>query len=116
MDLNKKTYYVNIENGELLQNATEPEAEWNFKIYATDEEAARLRELFSENYNADLKTYARAHVPYLEYHRASQNEEYDSTIEQAYAMIYELGDEKAKRHIEGMGILHGEDHDLGKAP
>lgn len=97
-----KSYYINIENGEIQQTK---QGEWHFEIFAPEEEAAKLSNYMRQNYNAELKTYVRAHVPYLEPSKKSQNEEYDRTIENIYAMIYKYGDEEAKRHVEKMGII-----------
>ncbi|MCS0790730.1 hydrolase [Cytobacillus pseudoceanisediminis] len=104
MDQTKKTYYIDIENAQIYTEPVEA-AEWQFKIFATDEELAQLNEYINENYDADLKTFARAHVPFLEYHKESKNDEYDASMEGIYKMIYDLGDDEARRHIEGMGIL-----------
>jgi hypothetical protein len=85
------------------------EAEGHFQILATDKEIRQLQELFYENEQADWKTYGRAHIPFLEYHHDPQNDEYDNTMKQIYLMLYQLGNEEAKNHIEKMGIFKNED-------
>lgn len=100
----KKPFYIDIKN---VQIYPEPdEADWQFKIFATDKEIAQLRECIQKTYEADLKTFSRAHIPFLEYHKDSQNEEYDTAMKAIYAMIYKLGDAKTRNHIENMGILN----------
>ncbi|OCA91460.1 hydrolase [Bacillus sp. FJAT-27225] len=100
----KKTYYISIATGEISQSATS--SPWNFKIEATDEEIIQLREYFDENYNNELSTYVRAHIPYVEYHHDKANDAYDDMMQKIYSLIYELGDNEAKNHIDSMGILN----------
>ncbi|WP_210364633.1 hydrolase [Bacillus sp. REN3] len=103
MEEQKRKYYLNIESGEVLDEPAEPEG--HFTLYATGEEIKHLRESLAENYQADLKTFGRAHIPFKEYHKDKENVEYDNTMKEIYAMIYELGDQEAKNHVLSMGIL-----------
>lgn len=103
MNANKKTYYINVGSGEISQSRTD--STWNFKINATDEEIGTLRDYFNQNYSSEWKNFFRAHVPYVQYHYDRENDAYDETIQQVYGMIYELGDEEARKHIQSMGIL-----------
>ncbi len=100
LDNRKETYYVNIETGEVLQ---QPIEDTNFRIFADEDEVTDLMGLLGENYDDDLKTFGAAHIPYR--NDLPENKEYDQTLNKVYEKIYVLGDEKAKRHIEGMGIL-----------
>ncbi|WP_185861642.1 hydrolase [Peribacillus cavernae] len=100
----KNTYYIYLANGQISQDRES--SEWNFKIEATDEEITQLREYFDQNYSTEIENFYRAHVPYVQYHYDRENDAYDETIQRIYGMIYELGDEEAKNHIESMGILH----------
>lgn len=108
MEQGKGIYYVDLSSGEILPAPLDSSA--GFRIFANGEELAELRALFTENYNDDMAAFARAHVPYLEYHHDPQNEAYDHSMRLIYAKLYELGDEEAKRHIEGMGILEESKH------
>lgn len=103
MDEHKKTYYIDLGTGSISQS--ESSATWSFKIQANDEEITELRELFDQNYSTEWKNFFRAHVPYVQYHYDRENDEYDNRIQQVYGMIYKLGDEEAKNHIESMNIL-----------
>jgi hypothetical protein len=105
MEEQKKTYYVAVAHGEITKSATD--SPWDFKIEATDDEIIALREYFTTNHNADWSSFWRAHVPYLEYHHDKVNDVYDDSMKKAYGMIYQLGDEEARKHIESMGILDG---------
>ncbi|MBY0146496.1 hydrolase [Neobacillus niacini] len=103
MEEQKKTYYIDVGHGQISQSPTA--SAWSFKIQANDEEITQLRELFDQNYSTEWKNFFRAHVPYVQYHHDRENDSYDSTIDQVYGMIYNLGDEEAKNHIRSMNIL-----------
>ncbi|OCA81523.1 hypothetical protein A8F94_21860 [Bacillus sp. FJAT-27225] len=108
----KQLYFVDIKSGEITK---EPTPENTFTIIADEDEIQDLRDLFEENYKADLKGYARTHLPAQEYHTFSENEnaEYDTTMETIYAILYRLGDADTRRHIKEMGILREQDYDNG---
>ncbi|KIL75720.1 hypothetical protein [Bacillus badius] len=101
MEEGKNVYYIAIETGEIMRKPTV--SPWSFKIYASDEEITSLRELFDANYSVEIGNFLRAHIPYREYHKDSGNDQYDDHLRKIYQMIYELGDEEAKQHIEEMG-------------
>lgn len=103
MPAQKKTYYIEVGSGEISQSSTD--SPWNFKIEATDEEIIELREYFDQNYSTEWQNFFRAHVPYVQYHYDRENDSYDQTLIEIYRIIYKLGDEVAKQHIAGMGIL-----------
>ncbi|RFU62686.1 hydrolase [Bacillus sp. V59.32b] len=107
MESMKKTYYVDLVSGDVLSR---PAIEENpsFKIEATDEELHELKTLLSESYDADMQSYVRAQIPYIEYHKDPANHRYDDALKKIYAIIYQLGDEAARNHVIEMGIL-GED-------
>jgi hypothetical protein len=96
-------YYIEIATGEISRSSTD--SPWNFKISATDEEITRLREIFDSSHSIDWQNFYRSHVPYIQYHFDRENDAYDENMHQVYAMIHELGDDDAKKHIESMGIL-----------
>ncbi len=106
MDQEKKNYYIDVGTGEISRSVSS--STWSYKIQATDEEITELRELFERNYSTEWKNFLRAHVPYLEYHHDRDNDDYDQTIQQVYEMIYKLGDQEAKNHIQSMNILPNE--------
>lgn len=108
MEENKKPYFITIATGEISQSATD--SPWNFKINATDAEIYALREYFSQNYSTEWQSFFRAHIPFIEYHNDKVNDEYDETIKKVYRMIYQLGDNEARSHIENMGILEEENN------
>ncbi|WP_409298810.1 hydrolase [Peribacillus sp. SCS-26] len=103
METLKNTYYVDISNGEILEQPIDGSP--NFRIQADEEELAELKMWFTENYNDDMKTFARSHVPYVEPSKDSQNDKYESSLQKIYSMIYKLGDDEARSFIKQQGIL-----------
>ena len=103
MEQDKRVYYVDLNSGDVLENPIESSP--SFRIKANYEELNQLKKCFNELYSADLETFERAHIPYLEYHHDPENHHYDASLKKIYAAIYELGDEEAKRSIEQIGIL-----------
>ena len=103
MEEQKKNYFIDVGTGIISNSATG--STWSYKIQATDEEITQLRELFDQNYSTEWKNFFRAHVPFVEYHHDQVNDQYDSTIQQVYGMLYKLGDQEAKTHIDSMNIL-----------
>lgn len=98
----KKTYYVDLTSESIL---TEPLDSPSFVIHATEQEVNVLRAIFEKKYEADLETFVRSHIPYLEYHHDPENDHYDASQKIIYSIIYLLGNEEAKQHIEQMGVL-----------
>lgn len=103
MEDQKKTYYIDVGTGGISRSATA--STWSYKIEATDAEISQLRALMDQNHTTEWKNFFRAHVPYVQYHYDRQNDAYDSTIQQIYGMLYQLGDAEAKNHIATMNIL-----------
>ncbi|PEZ08902.1 hydrolase [Bacillus sp. AFS018417] len=103
--MDKKTYYVSVANGEISQVKTANT--YSFAIQATNEEIIKLREYFDQAYREDLGAFVRSHVPFVEYHNDSNNDRFDEQLQEAYRMIYELGDQEAKELIAQMGIING---------
>ncbi|MGE8206244.1 hydrolase [Heyndrickxia sp. NPDC080065] len=103
MNQQKNTYYIDIGSGEISRSSTD--SPWNYKIEATDEEITRLRQIFDANYDVEVEGFLRAHIPIVEYHHDKPNDDYDKHMIEVYQMIYDLGDEEAKQHIDKIGIL-----------
>jgi hypothetical protein len=103
MEQEKRTYFVDIASGEILENPVESSP--SFKIFANPSELNELKSYYSENSAADFQTFQRAQVPFREYHHDAENKAYDDSMRKIYAMIYMLGDAEARRHIEEHSIL-----------
>lgn len=104
--MSKKTYYVDLASGEISQSRSA--SSWNYQIVADDEEILQLRRLFDRANGANLLSFVRAHVPYIQYHYDRENDRYDQSLVKIYEMLYKLGNEEAKEHIESLGILGNE--------
>ncbi|GAB4072746.1 hypothetical protein GCM10028778_04690 [Barrientosiimonas marina] len=99
----KKKFYFNMGSQEISQvryanNDT-------YVIYATEDEANQLRQQLDGMNTADMNAFYRSHVPIKSYHHDKPNDDYDAGITDAFQMIYDLGDNETKQHIENMGIL-----------
>ncbi|WP_108671691.1 hydrolase [Peribacillus acanthi] len=99
----KNIYYVDIKSGEILKQPIQEGG--HFTVYATDEEFAKLKALFEQNYSAELKTFVRAQTPFKEYHKDKEDKQYDEIMINIYRYLYVLGDKETKSHIESMGII-----------
>lgn len=105
MDTNKQPYYVNMTTEEVIP---EPIDSPSFRVFATPQEHAILERVLQKNQEKDFETYISAHIPNFivdEPRDDPSNKGYDKTMRRIYGVIHALGDEEAKRHIEGMGIL-----------
>lgn len=104
--MEKKTYYINMGSQEISQIRYENND--HFIIQATEDEVRLLRAKMDNMHDADFGTYMRAHVPIMSYHKDRSNDEYDLGITEAFQMIYDLGDDETKHHIEEMGVLRNQ--------
>ncbi len=102
--MTRHTYYVSVQDGSISQHRDA--AAWQFQIEADDDQILQLRDYFDEQYMTDWKGFFRAHVPYLEYHYDSPNDEMDRKRKAIYSMIFELGNEETKNFIETNGLMN----------
>jgi hypothetical protein len=105
--MEKKTYYIEIGSGEISQ--VKYQNNHSFTIQATEEEIAMLRTKLNNMDSASMQGFWRAHVPIVPYHNDKANDAYDKGLVDVYQMLYELGDDTTKSHIESIGIL-GDNH------
>ncbi|GEL77925.1 hypothetical protein [Tenuibacillus multivorans] len=96
----KRKFYINVEEREISELKAGNNDE--FTIYAGPNEIIALREIFEGMEHADMGTFWRSHMPFKEYHRDEDQDEYDHLLLKAYKMIYELGDDQSKQHVEQM--------------
>ena len=104
--MKRKKYYVNIASGEISQIKFGNNDE--FTIHATNDEILLLRAKIENMHNANWKSAWRGHVPIMPYHNDKPNDLYDEALTETYQMLYNLGDEHVKKHINEIGVL-GED-------
>jgi hypothetical protein len=96
--LDKSKYYVSVQSGSILED--QGATPYEFEINATEREVEKLRELLDTKWEADRLTFLRAPVPSIPYHHDHENDVYDNHLTDVYRMIYELGTEQTKKHIE----------------
>ncbi|MBM7570903.1 hydrolase [Aquibacillus albus] len=101
--MEKKKYFLDLGSQEISQ--VEVGDNNDFTIYATDEEVFQLRQTLTEMHDSDIRAFWRAHVPIMSYHNDDSNDDYDDRLVKAFQMVYDLGDDETKAHIESMGIL-----------
>ncbi|WP_217589104.1 hydrolase [Lentibacillus saliphilus] len=101
--MNRKKYYINIGTTEISQvpygNNTD------FVVYATQSEIVTLRSLMDHMHQADMGSFFRSYVPIMSYHNDRFNHEHDDGLTKAFTLIYQLGSDQTKKHIEEMGVL-----------
>ncbi|SEB74962.1 hypothetical protein [Paenibacillus sp. GP183] len=102
--MEKKKYYIAVGPGEVMEN--QGDASFEFEIEATEEDIDRLQELFEEADNSDQRGYARSFIPLKDYYFNESNQDYDYYLHEVYRMLYDLGTEQTKQHIEKMNILN----------
>lgn len=98
--MDKKTYYVSVQAGSVLEN--EGDAAYEFEIVATEDEVDDLIERFEMLSDADNSTAFRAILPALPYHQDVEHDTYDWALTDIYRRLYELGTEETKRVIADM--------------
>ena len=103
MGENRKEYYIDLPSHQISRNGEF--SPWTFKIEASEGEIIRLREYFDLEHEADVGSFYRAHVPYIQYHYDRPNDHYDQNLKKVYELIYELGDSDTKQFIESTGVL-----------
>ena len=104
--MERKKYFVSVASGEISQ--VQFGNNDDFTIYATDAEVRDLRAKMNVMHNAEIKSFWRAHVPIMPYHHDKANDQYNAGIQEAFQMIYHLGDEQTKSDMKDMGILGAE--------
>lgn len=104
MNSEKQAYFVDLVSGDILEKPLIEENP-NFRIYATEEELADLKLQLEKSHTADLQAHIRSLIPYVPYHKDKPNDQYDASLKHIYAIIYQYGDEEARRFIDEIGIL-----------
>ncbi|MFC5402122.1 hypothetical protein [Cohnella soli] len=98
----KKTYYVAVGAKTVL--ADKEAASFEFAIHADEDEVRQLQELFEELQDADEdKALHFEGNPFVS--NDSEDGMYNSLFADVYRMLYKLGTQETKKHIESMGIL-----------
>jgi transcriptional/translational regulatory protein YebC/TACO1 len=106
----KEKYFVNIVNGGIAKEGMENDG--SFAIYADESDLSRVEEKLENMNSANQGSYVRAHVPYFPEEESPENSRYDKNLKELYQVLYELGDEQTKEHIESINILNQPGDDL----
>lgn len=101
----KRSYYVDMRSGDILEEPSFEESA-GLHILATPEERTELQKYFDDNYDDDVSTFIRSHIPFRQYHNDPEDAQYDRSMQKIYAMIYKLGDAETRQHIEKIGVLN----------
>jgi hypothetical protein len=102
----RKTYYVAVGAGEILEHREA--AAFEFEIRANEEELNKLQEMFEQLSSTDEESMIRFHSP-VTVSEQERTAMYDSQIHEIYKFLYQLGTEETKRHIESTNILKASD-------
>lgn len=100
--MDKKRYYVSVQAGTILQN--QGDATYELEIEASEDDVKLLEKLFDKRTTYEFDTFFRAHVPAVPYHFDMENDTYDKCLQEIYSLIYDLGTEQTKQHIESMRL------------
>lgn len=100
----KKKYYLNIANGSIVDENT-ADTNANFAFYADEGDLNQVREKLENMDGASRGSYLRAHIPYYPEMDTPENAKYDKNLKELYSLLYKLGDEQAKEHIQSLDII-----------
>ena len=99
----KERYYLDLVNGDIVQAHTGHEVP--FVFYADENHLHKMRKRLDDMRNAEQESFLRAHIPFTTVDDSPVNMSYDHSLKELYQLLYQLGDEEAKKHIESIGIL-----------
>lgn len=100
--MEKKSYYISIQARTIM--AYEEDASYEFEIYADEEEIEKLQLLFDDLTEIDQASMIRSGTPGIPYHHDEVNDEFDNYLQSIYHLVYQLGTQSTKHHIEQMKI------------
>jgi hypothetical protein len=101
--MDKKTYYVTVQYGEIMEDPTA--FNYDFVVNASEEELDQLEELFENTADAELATYTHGYALSLSTYYNEENTTYDNNLREIYKKLHELGTTETKEHIEKMNII-----------
>lgn len=101
--MERKRYYVSVQSGTIMPN--QGDAGYELEIEATAEEVALIFRLFDKIAELDLAAIVRTPLPGIPYHHDWVNDDYDVCLQEIYQMLYHVGTEQTKEHIQSMNML-----------
>ena len=100
----RKTYYVSVQAGSILEDPTS--TAYELVIEANEEELNRLQELFEELATMDeAEAFQFTRHPYGTAPIERISAGYDGFIEDIYRLLYQLGTPDTRAHIATMGLF-----------
>lgn len=111
--MEKRKFYVSVNSGEIVEDPTI--TPWQFEIEATKEEVDKLRDLFDQASSQNMDRFYRLPHPFKGGEVDHELTNYDKTLQEVYRMIYDLGNQEAKDHIEQTDVISelGKNYDVG---
>jgi hypothetical protein len=82
----------------------EGDAAYEFVVHGTREEMDFLQDLMNIKMEYDDASSIRAYIPGMPYHQDMENDQYDESLRQIYAKVYEHGDQAARKTIASMDL------------
>lgn len=101
--MQKKTYYIEVENGLILEN--QGDTPYELEIEATTDEIRELENLFEKRTDQDFELYVDSHIPNKWDEVESDVQTYNEYLHSIYSIIYKLGVPSTREHIEKNNIL-----------
>ncbi|SDC25037.1 hypothetical protein SAMN02799630_00912 [Paenibacillus sp. UNCCL117] len=100
----KKTYYITVGSGEILEPAAVT-GNFEFEIEASQEDIDKLQELFEDKEDEEQDTAIAGLTPYRQLSDDEENDAYDWTLTEIYMLLHRLGTPETRRQIEAMRVL-----------
>jgi rubrerythrin len=101
--MNKKTYYVTVQYGEIMEDPTA--FNYDFVIKANEEEYDQLKQLFEDTADSEEATATHSFPLSLQAYYNEENTTYDNSLRDIYIKLHELGTTETRQQIETMHIL-----------
>lgn len=114
--MEKRTYYISVETGQILED--KEAASYEFEVEATEEEINQLREIFDQKYKKNVETFVDIHFPHLFDEVGGDVQNYNKQLLHVYQNIYQLGTNATRKQIKESDILnklskHTDTYDFG---
>lgn len=99
----KQTLYVSVSNKSLDAEASMNE---QLEVRGTEEELGELRHLLEKLQRDDEETHFRAPIPFKSADHDKATDQFNEDLIKLYQIVYALGTDKTKTHIQNMNILN----------
>ncbi|MNJ32926.1 hypothetical protein [Paenibacillus bouchesdurhonensis] len=103
MKTGKKPYYVSVAHRIIQEAPNQDSAE--FRVLLDEEDLVKLNDKMAELSEEDIYTFRRAPVPYKSADHDAATEQFNDRMIELYTLLYQYGDEHARRTIIRLGVL-----------